>query len=84
MLWRRARREEFIAQSAREPKSRRRKLWPMCLSEETRSNTATVYVCPDTQLDHFREGRRGFVCLRAASTVVPSRRRWVRNGYHMA
>lgn len=37
-------------------KAGRRKLWPTCLSEEIRSKTAIVYVSPDTQLDHFREG----------------------------
>ena len=47
MLWRRARREEFIAHSAREPKSRQAEVVAnLPLSEEIRSKTATVPYVP--------------------------------------
>ena len=49
----------------------------MCLSAESRSKTAEVDVRPGTRLDHFREGRRVFVCLQAISTVVSRHRQWV-------
>lgn len=62
----------------------RRKLWLLCRSAESRSNTVTVYISPDTQLDHFREGRRVFVCLRAVSTLCREVGGGSRNGSHMA